>query len=590
MSRVPGMQVTSHGGRWQVACDPQASLTHDGCTAWVGGTFFYDGVWLRGRPAAAAVLQAYRARGGRLADVGAYNGVFSLAVMDADRETVTVGTDRCGSWPVYYRRTAEGWVIGDDPWRVVPSRLTINVPAALDLLFFGFIPGTRTLEASTEECGPHRITQFRLDGSASAHSASYWRLRLATPAWDGREQPWRAACRAMLDEVFGRVQQAIAQREGGRVRLWLSSGLDTRLIAAYLQRMPCAVEAHTFGIGVDEDIRYATALAARCGWPHRIQTIGSDDLLGPQWAVLARRLGLTTQYVTGIGVSLALEQVERDQVAWLSGFAGDLVSGSFLHGPEPAAVPAYLWRLFGRFTNLVRLTPAMRAGVAEAAVQQFAAFAQTVEAADRPTEAIHQWNFDERQRRLILPQFQIPQRPAVLPFADHAFIDFFSRLPRPLLWNQRLYINTLYHDVFQGPQRWLRKLPVVKYHYGVRWHPVVPGAGRWRYLLDDARRSWHYYKQRLGWSRRTVELHQLWRYDRLFRRRVLDRLEESATIRALFDPAALRRLLEHDQDYFLAAGGIWSLLTLAAPVWRTSGGAVAEEEPVDVAAAAAPTG
>lgn len=552
------LTVTARAGTWHWEAPSASSIQDQGVSVWVQGLVLDGDRALQGRDAAQELLRRYRRDGG-WSSAASLHGAFSAVVADAGQRRALVLTDRFGSRPVYFRRLEDGWRLSDEFARVLPERPAWDAAAALDLLFFGFIPGSATLERSTFECLNRRVYEFRLDPLDMA-STPYWVPQLAPPEQGGAEARWRPQMRAALDALMGRTRRLAAQAEGP-VCLLLSGGLDTRVLVAALAGSGIEVEAYTYGVGEDEDVRYAAAIAKRLGWPHHVRRITEQELLGPQWDALTAALGFKTQAVAGMGVSLLAEAMGPGPV--FTGFGGDLLSGSFLHGAVRAPAAQQVWRTFGRFVDFEALAPAMRPGILELARSRRAAVEEQLIAAD-PETAVHAWNIDERQRRLILPQCDLPGRQTMLPFAEPAFLDACGEAPRNALYRQQLYRNTLFHDVFTGGRAWLRDVPLVKFHYGVPFHPVSSGWGRWRHAVPDALAQFHYYKQRLGWSKRPVELYSFWRDRPPFRQAAIERLDSAPLVSMLFDVPRLRRLLADNRDYLLAAGGIWSLMTLAA--------------------------
>ncbi|GEM_PF-6188910 len=565
------LSVMLRPGAWHWHA-PEALTAREGdCAVWVRGTVIDGSARWNGANAARELLRRYREDGGWARAAGLH-GTFSAVLADEGRRRALVLTDRLGTRPVYYRRLEEGWRISDDAWQAMPERPACDPEAALDLLFFGFVPGSRTLERDTFECLNRRLYEFRCEPPAVSATA-YWEPRLTGPN-DGPEAEWRPRMREALEALMRCTQEALAVRRE-TAHLLLSGGLDTRVLVAALSAPGTAVAAYSYGVGADEDLRYAAAIAQRLGWRHTVRQVTDAELLGLRWASLTAALGLRTQAVAGLGVALLAGAMGPAPGPVVTGFGGDLLSGSFLHGAFREPAGQRIWRMFGRFVDFSALVPAMRPGIAELAQRRRAAVEEQLLAAD-PESAVHAWNIDERQRRLILPQFDVPGRETVYPFAEPSFLEACFQAPRALLRGQRLYRNTLYYEVFTGAHAWLRQMPLVKYHYGVPFHPVAAGWGRWRFAVPELWSSFHYYKQRLGWSGRPVELYHFWRDQPGFRRAVLERFEGSPVLGALFDPGRLRAALAEDRGYLLAAGGIWSLMTLAAWRWDARPAAVPE--------------
>ncbi len=81
---------------------------------------------------------------------------------------------------------------------------------------------------------------------------------------------------------------------------------------------------------------------------------------------------------------------------------------------------------------------------------------------DDPFGSIDRWNFENRQRRLILSELRTYEEFGrwMLPFYDYDLFDFFERVPLELRYQQRLLIDTLVYNIFIDDLLPLAQIPI----------------------------------------------------------------------------------------------------------------------------------
>jgi len=411
-----------------------------------GYAFLEDGTCVEDDGIAAYLLE----HGTRLeATVAAMNGCFAAA-LDAMPAPVLI-TDRYGTIPIYFHRTADGLHASDEPWRVIetlPSLPTIDPLSALDLLRTGYVTGMGTLIRGIETAAPASILSVQRDG---LRRTRYWKYgyRPESVLWDAAEE--------QLEEVLRRVAARTVrglESRGYTGALTLSGGLDSRVLASILtkeSRVPLL--ALSYGMRGDPEIDVAKQVAARLDMPHHQVFLTSDYLNDDFIERSVREVGLTTRFTCGIGAR-HLEASWADVI--IPGHTGDFISGGHLPGQ------AGLVRTRDQLRRYLELTHFRYAG-SERALRQILRIDyrahkwKTLESSTEDFDMtedtlglIDRWNVENRQRRMILMELRAYERLGrwMLPFYDYELVDFFALIPHDFRIAQNLYIQTAEKRLF----------------------------------------------------------------------------------------------------------------------------------------------
>jgi len=154
------------------------------------------------------------------------DGPFVIAGVDADAERVVVASDRLGTRPCYYHADEElAFASGlgalltgiDDP--------TLDEGAVADMLLMGNVWGEKTLVEEVSVLPPATVLEFSEEGLSTER---YWSPSFDALPDDGYLPELVEQYRSVIDDVSGTMD--------GSVGLWLSGGLDSRTMAAELDR------------------------------------------------------------------------------------------------------------------------------------------------------------------------------------------------------------------------------------------------------------------------------------------------------------------------------------------------------------------
>lgn len=149
------------------------------------------------------------------------DGPFALVATDGDQ--LLLATDKIGSRPLYYATTDEGIAVGSSVGGVLGAlpAATLSERAVSDLLLLGCVWGEKTLATEVTAVPPGHVVEFE-DGAVERRP--YWRMEYGE--YDGTDYVGE------LLERYERAMEQVATSTSGRCGIWLSGGLDSRLMAS----------------------------------------------------------------------------------------------------------------------------------------------------------------------------------------------------------------------------------------------------------------------------------------------------------------------------------------------------------------------
>ena len=409
------------------------------------------GTWARGSAVApdGAVLEGAELAAwldgpaGRLADrVRLLSGTFA-AVCD-DGAAVALAADRIRSIPLVYGRDAAGaWCASDDGrWlaRAVGARLDRPVAAA-EYLLQGCVVGPDSLSSSVQGVQAAEVVVLTGAGANSVRYARY----ADGPRLDGSPDELEAEGVRGLDRAFERL---LASVRGRPVAVPLSGGIDSRLVAAmFVRGGRTDAVCYTYGRARSFEARASRRVARALGLRWRFVPYGYRD-----W----HRWAQTDAYQRYRRTAGGLVSIEHEQdwpaVAALRqrgelepgavvvpGHAGDFLGGSHL-SPSPGLGSAE--GIVGRYYH-----EWPRHGLSPETAGTLAARVRAQLDGAEGAPALLRFGWQERQAKVIAHSVRVYEDHGLdwrLPFwADADVVDFWGRVPTPLLHGRRLYDRVL---------------------------------------------------------------------------------------------------------------------------------------------------
>jgi len=402
------------------------------------------------------------------------NGMFGLAIWDANAERLVIARDRMGIKPLYYARRGD-WLLFASEMKVLLAHPALGCeidPTALDLyLALGYVPAPYSILKGVRKLEPgHRIVATRDRVTVER----WWALpneRLDKAPPDAAER-----VRALLASAVRR--RCIADVPLGA---FLSGGIDSSAIVG-LMRETGQDPVRTFSIGFEDksydETEYAREIARRFQTDHVEKQIGPDSwkLTGRLARQLDEPFADTSLYPTFLVSELAREHV----TVVLSGDGGDELFGGyhayraqeidrvyhrvprilrrmvargllalrptrkkrgfinsaqrFVHGSSlPEALGHMRWMLHADEEKLALLRGPNLSGAATGALERMVAEIHARASALSPMERamyvdMHLWLPDDILTKVDRMSMAVSLE-ARTPFLDHELVEYVARLP-----------------------------------------------------------------------------------------------------------------------------------------------------------------
>ncbi len=415
---------------------------------------------------------------------------------------IAVGADILGLFPIYYYTCGDVLLVGSSQelFRYHPLFKTEFNPAGLVgiLLTNGLFNGqtlwqnVRRLDAGhlllwQPEAYPKEIKQYEIPGS-SQHNP-YGKLTFSEH----------------LDIIEQSLEKAFARHApvGERYALLFSGGLDSRMIAGFLQKQGIDLLALTLGIPSDIEMECAISVARALGLEHHTANIplkqypSYADILA-KWEHLANGCNCIMDW----GIPFYLQDYAAKAIA---GYTMDVLVG----GPAPVTNPnenLSFELFFKRSINNVALSPQflerlLRKEVFGDLVQDTLAHIQNVYESYSDIESRRSWWFElyHRQRfhtaGVAAWQLCFGSWP-ILPILDWQLLNTSAVLPEETMGRRRAQI-----ELVRTRFRQLAALPLDRNDYLIE--PLQPSKIRRRLArLFRLQVKWRRWQRKLGLERR----------------------------------------------------------------------------------------
>ena len=225
------------------------------------------------------ILHAYREYGANC--VTHFRGMFAFAIWDQSTKTLFCARDRLGIKPLYYYWDGRLFAFASEIKALLehPAIHSAFEDSLLgEYLAFGYTSGDRTLFRNIRKLMPgHHLSLSTNSAQPRLSIEQYWDV----PERGARE-PESAQDDFWIAETRKRLEETVSMRLMSDVPLgmFLSGGIDSSVIAALIKRMaPGPVK--TFAVGYQEasfsELGYAAEVARSIGTEHRSVLVGMED-------------------------------------------------------------------------------------------------------------------------------------------------------------------------------------------------------------------------------------------------------------------------------------------------------------------------
>ena len=222
------------------------------------------------------VLHAYEQHG--QGSLQHFRGMFAYAIWDSQRQRLFCARDRLGIKPFYYFWDGRVFAFASEIKALLEHPAIspeLEVELVPEMLAFGYSSDDRTLYRHIRKLMPGHFLRLDLAEPAPAPKIeSYWDVPAPVPE-SHPDQYWIAETRRRLEEtVRTRLMSDVP------LGMFLSGGLDSSAIAALVKRSTSG-PVKTFAVGYQEqqfsELSYAAQVARAIGAEHHETVVSMDD-------------------------------------------------------------------------------------------------------------------------------------------------------------------------------------------------------------------------------------------------------------------------------------------------------------------------
>jgi asparagine synthase (glutamine-hydrolysing) len=292
------------------------------------------GTAFRGRSDTEVLLAAI-ARWGLVGALRRANGMFALAVWDAEQRVLQLARDRLGEKPLYYGDAGRQLVFGSElkALRTHPDLDPEPSRAAIALLLrYSFVPAPWSIYTDVRKLPAGTVATLRPgDRAADVRPVPYWSLAEVSAA--GTADPLRGPDAELVERTDSLLRDAVRLRMESDVPLgaFLSGGIDSSTVVALMQAESSRpVRTYTVSIGAAglDEAGPARAVAQHLGTDHTEIPLTVADALDmiPRLPVLYDEPFADPSQVP---TALMCAAARRHVTVCLSGDGGDEVFGGY---------------------------------------------------------------------------------------------------------------------------------------------------------------------------------------------------------------------------------------------------------------------
>jgi len=372
-----------------------------------------------------------------------YGRCLALQV-SADHRTLRIASDRLGIQWLYFAKLKGGLLFASHfaaLAEMIRDTLTVDHSSALMELALGYTPDHRTIFNEIHLIRPGAVIEISSQGIKDLHAAPV----IYGDRLFGANQPQKFAA---LDECFDRIAKSEMVSRKSQLVLSLSAGFDSRYALGFLGRHDVKPRCFTFGHPDSEEIRGATAVAAKSGLSTEVFAI--PDSSWDQWRNSIQFLGNAGMVQWSGWAESWLKYLRQHGQFSVIGYIGDALTGKHLPVSEKGidSWPEFWidWSKEGGWAESQMLTASARRQLADAMIERFRVCLGTASFASPYQQALH-LDLYGRQRRWVATQPNLVGRfiTPLLFFYDHALMDFWANVAFGDLSRQNLYLSYAHH-------------------------------------------------------------------------------------------------------------------------------------------------
>jgi len=274
------------------------------------------------------------------------SGEFSMVILDEERDTLHLITDRMASRQLFYFFDNKNlsWAQEIKAFlEIAKFQAIMSRETAEEFLSSGYLSDNKTWFENVYRIPGSTVITFDLR-SRSLIQRKYWDWQTVEPLRGPLD------VREVVDEVSRLFHDAVYRRVKGKLSVGvpLSGGLDSRLILASIpDEYSDHITAYTFGKSGCDDVSVAKRVARKMGREHLVFELNSSNWLDNR----IRGVWLTDGLLDLLhmhGIEF-MADVRKNADVVLSGIiGGGLIGGGFLHDKDMTEIEVVEKRIVGR--------------------------------------------------------------------------------------------------------------------------------------------------------------------------------------------------------------------------------------------------
>ena len=414
------------------------------------------------------------------------NGSFNTAIYDKEADTLIIANDRYGTYPIFYSLNEKMLIFASEAKGVLKGAKTpplINKIAIPEFFTFSFLLSDKTFFQGIKYMSPANILVYERSTN-HLQQKQYWDFSKGTTN-AFKNQPYESYLRTFKKLARKAVERNVQDKE--KIGVFLSGGLDSRVIAAFASQTGKEVITFTFGVKGCIQKRIAEAVSQRLGLKNVFYEIPPDFIERYSQDIVFKGDGLVR--IRDCHFISMLEKVRKEVDTVLLGIYGVLFGWQRWEHPKKFFNQAYKLSstdltnyLIKRYSKVLSLQDYQKAFTngfyeeIEGVVQKN--FMQTVDRRDfdHTVGRITHWVLRNSEPRYIFQNLQYINwyLETRYPFSDNELVDFFAFTLPPELKVRKLFLQKALNYCFPS----LSDIPIE--HGG-----APPGAPLTRFLIGE---------------------------------------------------------------------------------------------------------
>ena len=382
------------------------------------------------------------------------NGNFALIIESQDE--IICAVDRIRSIPLFYSHQEDHLIISDDAYYIKEQiKPELDEKNAAEFLVTGYVTGQDTLFEGIKQLQTGEILVYD-KVKCFLTTSSYFRF-LHKDCWDLDEDALLDKLDDCFVNVFNRLIESTV-KQGLKIVVPLSGGLDSRIIVAMLKRLGVEdVICFTYGRKSDREVKISKEVADALGYEwHFVEYTSknwyeyyhSNDL--ENYQKYGGNLSSLPHKQDILAIKILKDRgILSDNVVFIPGHSGDMLAGSHIpitHKDESlnygiGEVVTLLLKKhysFFKWDTKSELKPLFEMKIRKS-IKDIKVFNN-----ESSANAIELFDFNERQAKYIVNSVRAYEFFGFgwrLPLWDIELINFFLKTPLEYRIGQRLYIK-----------------------------------------------------------------------------------------------------------------------------------------------------